>query len=493
MYRIFLICTLFCFSTSASICYAQGEEQQKVSGHTAYINGMVAFENEEYQDAIKLFSEAYTTLPNSSGITFALADAYLQIGDLSNASYYAKQAVGMEPENKWYRYKLAEIYRLAGQHSAAIDEYQAIIQFYPEELQALQQLANIFQADNKLLEANRIYDKLLTGSDTDLSLRLEKAKNYLKLGMKDSAATELQQIQDLDPKEPELIRSLSDLHIELGNTAEAERILAELSSNGKKDTQSKIKQADIFADQNSWERALNILDDIVTDPLLEPDEKLTAVQYMLAKYNANPSNNQIINATTALLTAFTKTEPDYARAHSLAAKFYLQTDQPEKAQQALNITTQLQPLDDEAWKQRLQLLISQKDYKKVLELAPQAEENIPQDPFILYFVGVAHLELNNFKLAENKLNEATRYPARRSFKSQLYTALGKTKASQSMPNAAKGEFEQALKLDQDNVEAMEHLGNIYDTLGNAEMAKKWWQKALEKDPARSHLKQKILQ
>ncbi|MDZ7716213.1 MAG: tetratricopeptide repeat protein [Balneolaceae bacterium] len=490
MYRISLAILLVAFTLTAK-CFGQNAEQQKVAGHTAYIEGMEAFENEEYQDAIRLLSDAYTKLPNSGGISFALADAYMQIGDLSNASYYASQAVDMEPANKWYRLTLAEIYRLRGQNDAAIKQYRSILQNRPQDVQTLRQLAQTLEQDNQLLEANDIYNKLQNGTDADISIRLKKAKNYLELEMRDSVRFELVQIQALNPSQAATLQLISSLYLELGNADKAKALLEKTLKEHTRNPQIRIRLADIYTTQKEWKKVTETLTVVISDSLVTPEEKLTVARYILSKYNAEPSNTKIIEAATELLHSFTMQEPVFAAAHSLAAKFYVQTDQSQKALEALAKTTELQPLDDEAWKQRLQLLLEQKRFQKVTEIAPEAEKNIPQDPFILYFTGSAHFELEEYNLAAEKLLSATRYPARRTFKSQIYTALGKAQAGQSNFNEAKQSLQQAIKIDSQNAEAMEHLGNIFDKLGNQDLAKEWWQKALEKDPGRSHLKQKI--
>lgn len=42
-----------------------------------------------------------------------------------------------------------------------------------------------------------------------------------------------------------------------------------------------------------------------------------------------------------------------------------------------------------------------------------------------------------------------------------------------------------------SAEVLEHLGDVYEALGNLEEAKKWWKQALELDATRTHLNEKI--
>ena len=42
-----------------------------------------------------------------------------------------------------------------------------------------------------------------------------------------------------------------------------------------------------------------------------------------------------------------------------------------------------------------------------------------------------------------------------------------------------------------SAEVLEHLGDVYEALGDIEEAKKWWKQALELEPTRTHLQEKI--
>lgn len=52
-------------------------------------------------------------------------------------------------------------------------------------------------------------------------------------------------------------------------------------------------------------------------------------------------------------------------------------------------------------------------------------------------------------------------------------------------------IQQAVDTGDAGIDVLEHLGDVYDALGDPENAKIWWQKALEADPERQYLEDKI--
>src|SRR5690554_2557823 len=113
MKQLFFVCIISAYAFT-NVAHAQVQTKKEVEGKSAFILGMEAFESEDFETAKNYLLQAHQTIGGAAGISFALADTYLMLGDLNNAIQYGKKAVAGVPENKWYRFKLAEIYRTAG-------------------------------------------------------------------------------------------------------------------------------------------------------------------------------------------------------------------------------------------------------------------------------------------------------------------------------------------------------------------------------------------
>lgn len=566
--RFFIIFLLYLsmLAMPKPILWAQDTtaEQQTINGKRAYIEGITAFENENYEQAIELLTYAYSRLPEQSGVNLALADTYFQLGDLSNAAYYAEQAVKLEPGNKWYHLKLAEIYQQAGQNSEAINELETILNYHPDDTGVIQQLAETYNSRGEYAASNKMYNRLLKKQGPAIPILLQKLQNFDQLNMQDSVITHLERIRRLDPENLSTLQVLSDYYQEMGQTKKAKSILEQALTQNSRDPQTLIMLADMHANEGEWDQVGNLLEDIVSDPVVEPDAKLTIARYILSQYKQDSSNQLLIEATSKVLETFIESEPDYAQAHAISGDFFIETQQTEKALKALAKTTELTPSDSDAWRQRLQLLMSARQYQQVIELASQANKTVPQDPFILYFWGSAHLAVGQHNQAIEKLTESADLPARENFKTVVYTNLADAYAARKQWQEAFKTYEQALNMDnqndtalnnyayylslqeeqldkaetmalkalelsnnqtrgtyldtvgwiyyqkeeyekaeayirdavdagETNAEVLEHLGDVYDKLNKPDLAREWWQKALEADPSRTHLKDKISQ
>lgn len=456
--RLFIIFTLYILLSAMPVETVQAQdattEQQQISGKKAFIEGITAFENENYEQAVELFSFAYTHLPEQGGISLALADAYFQMGDLSNATYYAEQATKLDPVNKWYHLKLVEIYRQAGNISEAINELETILEHHPDDSQVLRQLAEAYASQGEYTASNQIYNRLLKIQGSAVPILIQKLQNFDQLNMKDSVITQLEQIRELDPDNLSTLQVLSDYYLEMGQIEKAKSILEQALQQNSRDPQTLIMLADLYASGAEWKQVGSLLEDVISDPVVEPEAKLTIARYILSQYQQDSSNRLLIDATSNVLQTFIESEPDYARAHALSADFFIETQQIEKALDALKKTTELTPSNGDAWRQRLQILMSDQQYQRVIGLASQADEMVPQDPFILYFWGSAYLAEGQYKQAVEKLAEAADLPARRNFKTVVYTNLGDSYAGLNRWEDAFKAYELALSMDNRNDTAL---------------------------------------
>lgn len=448
----YIFTIMLCIFATSSV-FAQNktvEEQEYIAAKTAYIDGLAAFENNNYEEAISLLNKAYVKLPNHPGINFALADAYLQINDLENAEYYSKQARTLNPANKWYHLQLVEIYKAIGNNEAAAKELRNALTHHPKDIDILYDLAQIYTELRKLEQSNTIYNKLLQLKGEMTSIRIEKLKNFNKLNMKDSAIVELEKIRSMDPGNISTLHLLSNYYLELNKPDEARDVIENALQINSTNPKSRIILADIYLTQTKWDSAQTTLTTLIDDSTVDHQTKEEVAHFIYGKYNNNPSNTAIQQAADNIFKKLIQNAPKSGKAYALAADFFLNTDQPQYAIRALERATELNPSNDSIWQQRLQLLLEQRKFEEVIKAGKQAIQNIPQDPILLYILGNAYLSSQQYDSAKKHLKEASTLPARRQLKANIWGSLADTHAGLKNWDSAFEYYQKATDLDTQN-------------------------------------------
>lgn len=562
--RVFFFLTIICLFWAAPAISQQDQSEilstDSIDALDSYIRGITAFENGEHEAALDLLTAAYLKNPESAGVNFALADAYLALNDLVNAAYYGKIAVSEEPENKWYHLKLAEIYRKAGQNDATVEALQSALKYHPGELDILFRLATIYIDFGELLEANKIYNRILKQRGPVFDIYLQKFRNFNALQMRDSALVQLQEMRKLEPDNLATLHMMSQFYEGLDEREAAKEILQEARERNARDPQTLILLADMYIKEAKWDSLANTFISMISDPLIGPNQKMELARYIYREHRQRPNESELESQADRVLSSFSDSEPDFGPAHLMAAEFHLQKNEIGPALDKLERATMVMPEQPDAWRQRMQLLFTEQRYDEVIANADSANKYVPDDAFIQFFAGASYMLRDQNEKAIEWLEKATLSPARSSFRTAVYSTLGDAYADQDMWEDAVKAYENALRLDPNNHNAMnnyayfmairderidyaeelalkairlepenaayldtvgwifylkndyekarqyieasvetgeasaevfEHLGDVYDKLNEPDKAKKWWQRAVENDPDREYLKERL--
>jgi tetratricopeptide (TPR) repeat protein len=561
---IFLVTSLtlvtLLYSVPAAAQDAATQTKDEAEAMRAYIDGVMLFENEEYEDALDKLTYAHLKLSDHGGVSFALADAYLATRDLTNASYYGKIAAELDPDNKWYHLKLAQIYRRAGRNDATIQAYKTALKYHPNDTDILFQLAESYVNYGELLEANAIYDRIMKRSGADFAIHLRKFRNFNALQMRDSALVELQLMRELDPGNLSTLHSISQFYIELDEKELALDILNEAKERNARDPQTLLLLAEIYVDQSDWDRLGEVFVSMLQDPLIYPSQKLELVRFIYTQYQNMPSEDVLARQTGDVLMAFSENEPDYGPAQLLAAEYLLQKGEMEAALEKLAQTNRVMPEQSDAWIQRTQVLFQMERYDDVIAISDSANEYASDDAFVQFFTGASYMLTDRPEEALDWIESASYAPANRKFRSAIQSTLADIQSDLDRWEEAKRSYDRALRLDPENHNAMnnyaynlsklgedldyalelaeravsfmpensayldtigwvhfkrgefpeartyiqrsvdtgdagpevfEHLGDVFEALGNMDDAVIWWNKALENDSNREYLKERI--
>jgi len=464
--HIYSIVVCFLIFGNAQVM-AQATAQQRyydeIAAREDYIKGLTAYELGEIDKAIELLSKAYVRIPGEAALSFALAEAYLKKADLIKAAMYAKEAVQREPKNKWYRLKLAEIYGETGQNEATIRVLKELIDLNPRDLNALGSLAAAQSKQKKYQDANRTLDKILRIGGENWSIYYDKLQNFEALQLRDSSIVMLRKMQELEPENLVTLQILSQIYSETNDKTGAKASLLNALRVNRRDPETLLMLADLYIEEAKWDSAGTLIASFVGDTLINPYDKLPFVDHMLNVYRADVGNEALSKAVVSVVNAYTSAHPTYGPAFAYAGQLFIELDAKEEALRALERTTELMPTNEYAWQEWIRILLQTGDYDKAIQIGLQADDQVPDNPFVLYLIGNAYLLKDENDKALSWLQRASTLPARNDFKSVVQTSIGDVFVAKKDLAKADAAFEKALQLNPENDVA---LNNFAYSLSN---------------------------
>lgn len=491
----------FCFQTILSGCkpaerLSESQEEvteaaafepvtaeQKAKAQAHLIRGLTAAHMDDPEQAEQHLSTALLANPSSPGINYALAEFYFDQKDFLSSIHYARRAVNLDPDNKWYRLLLANSFRATGKYRQVIHQLDAILEQDPSDLDILYMKARIQSHHGDYEKSNQTYQRLLDITGPDRSVYHQRINNYNRLNDTDAVIEELYRLLELDPANINTLLMLGQFYQDQGRIDEAVDILLEALERHPRSPETRVNLADIYISLEQWDEAGDLLDGLLSDTLVTTDNKVEIVQFMISRMAADPQNELLLDATTSLLKTLMEALGHNGLAHALAAEFYMIKDDSDRAVHHLEKTTKLLPENEAAWRQLLQSYYLEGRYDKVIETGLKAREFIPDDAFIYFFIGGAYFLKEEKKEAASWLQAASELPAGNQFRSIILGTLGDTYASLDQWESADKAYEEAIELDGDNDVALNNYA--YYLSEREERLEKAWQmasRALELNP-----------
>ena len=162
-------------------------------------------------------------LQNDSGNDAAwyyLALISLAENDIAEAEEYLKLALGIDPHNFWYRYRLAGIYAVTSRHELTIDIYENLLKDFPKKSDLYFDLAELYSAMNEFEKALATLDEIETVLGDSESTAVYRFNLLRRMNRMEDAYASLEEYNK-KYSSPYILSTLADYHISMYNDSTA--------------------------------------------------------------------------------------------------------------------------------------------------------------------------------------------------------------------------------------------------------------------------------
>lgn len=148
-------------SFSISLFFPFSIKAQKVLSESDYfIEGIRYYNIEEFEKAETLFIKALEKNSDNDAACYYLALTYYGLRNVDKAEMYLKMANDIDPNNFWYRIRLAQLYSDTNRLEVALPLYEALICDYPSKSSLYYQIIDLYTSNNQIDKAMETLDKI---------------------------------------------------------------------------------------------------------------------------------------------------------------------------------------------------------------------------------------------------------------------------------------------------------------------------------------------
>jgi len=414
-----------------------------------FIDATTAKLSGETVKAIGLYESCLKKNPKHSASMYELAQLYFGTDDYSTAARYAEQASELEPENKWYRLLLVEIYGKAGKKKELLETCENLVKKYPGNVDYLYELANAYLINNDGSNAIKTYDKVeeLLGVTEEISL--QKQRIYLIQKKNDKAAEELEKlIKEFPDQETRYLSMIAEMYMQEGKPDEAALYYQQILAKDPQNPYIHITLSDYYRQKGDKKRSFDELKLGFANPALDIDTKIRVLLSFFAGNEVYTENKADIFELAQILV---KTHPNDPKAHSMYGDFLLDDKRYNEARDEFRRVISVDSSRYAVWESLLNAEIQLSDYQALESESSRAIELFPLLPVPYLFKGVALLEKKQNEEAVNNFNTGLKLVSGNNMLVvQFYTYLGDTYHRMKNYRLSDESYEKALKLDPEN-------------------------------------------
>jgi tetratricopeptide (TPR) repeat protein len=433
-------------------------------------------------DTIRLNAYFVSLNPNSSLLHYYLGSEYDRNGLLDNAIFSYKKAEQLGNNSTYYA--LGKVYESLKDNANAAKYYLKVLELNSLELDKKIELAFFIINEGKFEELIPFLEKQNTQLPSNMQILSALVECYLQTNKNTEALSKAKELLFLqNPKDPNLIKIISSLNLQLGKATDAEYYAKEgikiaagdpefekllNDATTLNDTLNKLKKSSYSSEDENI-----MLSSVSEDTTINSQSSLKDIPEAHNEDNNSSDMDlleQLEQYNSILNEAKVKSENnDFEAAAEILLKLIAAHPNMEDAYISLGV-----------------IRLKQEKYSDAEILLKKALELNEFKIFVNHYLGILYTKLKNYKEAEDRFNKHLQYSPNE-YSSYLnlgiiYTADHKTDKAIEM-------FKKALEIHPNYPQAYYNWAQIYISKQDYLEALRLLQKALEIDPLYENAKQ----
>jgi len=418
--------------------------------------------------------------PANDAAMYELAVLYHAKNQEREAEQQIRNAVTVNPDNKWYWLLLADIYKKTnnmGQLVLVMDELTGIDpnneNHYFDKASAL-----VFQ--DKISEANAVYNVIekLYGTSDELSEARQRV--FIRQGKPEKAAAELEKQVTSNPDDLKSLLNLADIYNRSGSPQKALEVLKKALIIDSGDALVRLSLADTYRALKRYDEAFEELKHAFANPSFSIDEK---VRITLSFFPQFPDPKALSQAHE-LASILTNVHSDDPKAFAVYGDVLFQEQKYDEATTAYRQALKLNDQVYQIWEQLLRIEVSGNKFTEAIADGEAALNIFPNQAALYLLTSMAYAQTQKHEKAVAYLKTAASLESEnKEVLTQIYSGLGDSyNALKRFPESDEA-YEKALAISPDNSYTLNNYAYYLSLRGEKlDKAEKMSKRSLQLDP-----------
>lgn len=404
----------------------------------------------KYDAAFDLFSHCLEMDSTASPVLYELSFYYMQLKRPEKAISLLKNAVKYSNDNFTYRMALASLSRTLGMFGEAAEEYEDLVNKYPEKTELNFYLAESLTQQGEIEKAIEAYDALESAIGMSEALSIQKFRLLMEVGQKEKAYEEMEKLADKYPMEARYSLLLGDLYLENKEFDKALEYYNKAHSVDPSNPYYIVSMSNYYEATGNKKDAELLIKDALVNEKLDVETKVGILSRYIVRLNQSQQGTESANL---LFDELIEQHPEDTELKLMYGSLLTAQEKNDDAKFQFQLVTEMEPENPTAWQQLLNLAIRSENYDEVIRICTTCIELFPEAPEFYFYLGIAHYQKEDYQqaLATYYDGIANVKDANGMMKSDFYGQIGDIYYQiDDMPKAYEA-YEEALKYNERNI------------------------------------------
>ena len=438
-----------------------------------------------YSEARTLLSSVLEKNTGNDAAWYYLAMTAIMENDLTEAEEYLKAAVKLDPDNFWYRYRLAGIYGMTQRREMTVDMYEAMIEDFPKRSELYLDMVDLYAAQGDYEKALETINEVETVFGVTETLVMYRFNLLRTLGKHQEAFESLEKFNE-DYSSPYVLATLADWHMSMYNDSTALAYYDEALDLAPDYAPAVLGKAETYRLTRKYDEYFKVLNGFVGSDAIPAPAKS---EYLMAVVQRTDPKF-ILSFRSQLDTVMRKTtdlHPADSTVLQTAGVYFYSTDRKSEAKEYFGKNAETWPRSLSASATFVEFLMYAEEWDALSEEGRKAFDRFPKETSFLEMASVGDYNMERYEdvlqICEKVLEVA---PDDSSSTLRSWSTMGDIYYKLGDEKKAYKAYDNALKVNPDYVYVLNNYAYYLSMQGkNLKKAYAMSKKAIEAEPDNS--------
>ena len=311
--------------------------------------------------------------------------------DIAAAEDYLKSALEIDPDNFWYRYRLAGIYAVTSRTELTIDIYERLLEDFPQKSDLYFDLSELYSAQNEFEKALLTLDEIENVVGVSESIAVYRFNLLRRMNRIPDAYASLEEYNK-KYSSPYILATLADYQISMYNDSTALAYYNEALDIAPDYTPALLGKAEVLRMTRRYDEYFDALNLFVGAADAPTQGKCDYLMAVIQRTDPKFVRNFIPQLDTAMVNLLL-THPTDSTALQTAGTYYYSTGRIDKAKTCFEINRHVYPQSFSANASLVEFLMYAEMWEDLSREGRLAFERFPNETAFIEMAGVGDYNL----------------------------------------------------------------------------------------------------